>query len=71
MARPETMEGEVISSLKLAGARGSLRTVLTPEDVMLELNNGNYLRLSYNKIEAIKYAREKNIPFIIMFTSTN
>ncbi len=62
MARPETMEGEVISSLKLAGARGSLRTVLTPDDVLLELNNGNYLRLSYNKIEAMRHHQFHIVP---------
>ena len=62
MARPETVEGEILTSLELAGARGSLRTVLTPEDVLLELNNGNYLRISYNKIEAMRHHQFHIIP---------
>tara|TARA_Y100001980_G_C14556520_1_gene348376 strand:+ start:4763 stop:6469 length:1707 start_codon:yes stop_codon:yes gene_type:complete len=61
-ARPETVEGEILTSLKLAGARGSLRTVLTPEDVLLELNNGNYLRLSHNKIEAMRHHQFHIVP---------
>ena len=62
MARPESVEGEILTSLELAGARGSLRTVLTPEDVLLELKNGNYLRISYNKIEAMRHHQFHIIP---------
>ena len=48
-ARPDGVEGEVLSSFKLAGSRGNLRTVLTQDHVTLELKSGSYLRLGYNK----------------------
>jgi len=61
-ARPEGVEAEVFSTFKMAGSRGNLRTVLTPEDVVLELNNGNYLRLSHSKVEGMRHHQFHIIP---------
>ena len=61
-ARPEGVEGEVFSTFKMAGTRGNLRTVITPEDVLLESNNGNFLRLSHNKVEGMRHHQFHIIP---------
>jgi len=61
-ARPDGMEGETFSTFKLAGSHGNLRTVLTQEDILLELNNGNYLRLSHNKVEAMRHHQFHIVP---------
>ena len=61
-ARPEGVEAKVFSTFKMAGSRGNLRTVVTPEDVVLELNNGNYLRLSHNKVEGMRHHQFHIIP---------
>ena len=61
-ARPDGMEGETFSTFKLAGSHGNLRTVLTKEDILLELNNGNYLRLSHNKVEAMRHHQFHIVP---------
>ena len=41
-ARPDGVEGEVLSTFKLAGSRGNLRTVLTQDHVTLELKSGSF-----------------------------
>lgn len=61
-ARPDGVEGEVLSSFKLAGSRGNLRTVLTQDHVTLELKSGSYLRLGYNKIDAMRHHQFHIIP---------
>lgn len=61
-ARPDGMEGETFSTFKMAGSRGNLKTVLTQEDILLELNNGNYLRLSHNKVEAMRHHQFHIVP---------
>ncbi|CAI8243534.1 MAG: Uncharacterised protein [Methanobacteriota archaeon] len=61
-ARPEGVEGEVFSTFNMAGTRGNLRTVITPEDVLLESNNGNFLRLSHNKVEGMRHHQFHIIP---------
>ncbi|MAK05293.1 MAG: hypothetical protein CMA03_05355 [Euryarchaeota archaeon] len=61
-ARPDGVEGEVLSTFTLAGSRGNLRTVLTQENVILERQNGNFLRLGFNKIEAMRHHQFHIIP---------
>ncbi len=65
-ARPEGVEGEVLSTFKMAGSQGNLRTVLTPDNVILERNSGNYLRLSYNKVEGMRHHQFHIIPHWLM-----
>jgi len=61
-ARPEGVEAEVFSTFKMAGSRGNLRTVLTSEDVVLESDDGKYLRLSYSKVEGMRHHQFHIIP---------
>ena len=61
-ARPDGVEGEVLSTFKLAGSRGNLRTVLTQDHVTLELKSGSFLRLGYNKIDAMRHHQFHIIP---------
>ena len=61
-ARPDGVEGEVLSTFTLAGSRGNLRTVLTQENVILESEQGHFLRLSFNKIEAMRHHQFHIIP---------
>ena len=65
-ARPEGVEGEVLSTFKMAGSQGNLRTVLTPDNIILERNSGNYLRLSYNKVEGMRHHQFYIIPHWLM-----
>ncbi|HJM45095.1 MAG TPA: hypothetical protein QF644_04015, partial [Candidatus Poseidoniaceae archaeon] len=46
----------------MAGSRGNLRTVLTSEDVVLESDDGKYLRLSYSKVEGMRHHQFHIIP---------
>ena len=61
-ARPEGVEAEVFSTFKMAGSRGNLRTVLTPDDVVLESDDGKYMRLSHNKVEGMRHHQFHIIP---------
>ncbi len=65
-ARPDGIEGEILSTFRMAGSQGNLRTVLTPENVILERNGGNYLRLSYNKVEGMRHHQFHIIPHWLM-----
>ena len=62
VAQSENQDGEVISSLRLAGFRGSVRTVLQPERLLFEHAGGNYLRMGYDKIARMRHHQFPLIP---------